>query len=319
MCLAKFAVKYIRSSTGKYDAMRIAKQTPPAGVSVREFCYLNDGDPMHRLNVYRPEGAEGVLPLIINVHGGAWVYGDKDLNKYYCMYLASQGFCVAGMSYRLMDDVTLKEQAADVVAAISFVCGMSEELGADTDNVMLSGDSAGGHLSSLALALMRDPALAEVYGVEAPKCNVRCLVMSHPVGEVHSVMLGKDLKPSPFGSGIQRVFDKILFGRHPKRNPVFGHSAFSEYSAGVIFPPVMIVGCERDVYARHSMQLAGAFRNMVREGRCERFLFDFVKAQDETRKLRHVYNIVHYEWEESKRVNDLSLAFFRESMGTEKR
>lgn len=40
-----------------------------------------------------------------------------------------------------------------------------------------------------------------------------------------------------------------------------------------------------------------------------------MKADDETRRLRHVYNIVRYEWAESGRVNDLSLAFFRESMG----
>lgn len=319
MLLSKLTAEIIRRNTKKYDDMRIAGQTPPAGVSVEVYDYLPDGDPMHRLNVYRPKEVGGKLPVIVNIHGGAWVYGDKDLNKYYCMYLASKGFLVMGMSYRLMTAVTLKEQVQDVFASMCFLADNAERLGADAENVMLSGDSAGGHLASLAACMMRSPELAAVYGVKVPALSVKCLVMSHPVGEVHSVMLGKDLKPSPFGSGIQRVFDKILFGRHPKRNPVFGHSAFSEYSTGVSFPPVMIVGCERDVYARHSMQLAGAFRNMVREGRCERFLFDFVKAQDETRKLRHVYNIVHYEWEESKRVNDLSLAFFRESMGTEKR
>ena len=45
-----------------------------------------------------------------------------------------------------------------------------------------------------------------------------------------------------------------------------------------------------------------------------RFVFDYVPAAEETRKLRHVYNIVHYEWRESMRVNDLSLEFFCESM-----
>ena len=84
----------MRWDTGRHDRARIASQTPPPGVSVREYVYLDDGDPMHKLNVYRPEGESGTLPLIVNVHGGAWAYGDKDLNAYYCMYLASKGFCV---------------------------------------------------------------------------------------------------------------------------------------------------------------------------------------------------------------------------------
>ena len=90
MLLSKLTAEIIRRNTKKYDDMRIAKQTPPAGVSVEVYDYLPDGDSMHRLNVYRPEEVSGKLPVIVNIHGGAWVYGDKDLNKYYCMYLASK-------------------------------------------------------------------------------------------------------------------------------------------------------------------------------------------------------------------------------------
>lgn len=317
MCLEKLAAAYIRYDTGRHDRVRIASQTPPAGVGAEEYAYLPDGDSMHILNFYRPEGADAgkKLPLIVNIHGGAWVYGDKDLNKYYCMYLASKGFCVTGMSYRLMPDVTLKEQVQDVFAALNWTADNAARLGADVSEVMLTGDSAGGHLASLALAAMLSPGLAERYGVKVPDMNVRCLVMSHPVCEVHSVLRGKDNGPARHGKLVQHVFDRLLFGPKPRGNAVYGASAFTEYSEGVTFPPVMLIGCERDVYARHSLFLADEFAKLEKEGRCPRFLFDFVKADDETRRLRHVYNIVRYEWAESCRVNDLSLAFFRESMG----
>lgn len=313
MCVGKLAVRYIRTSTAKYDAKRIARQTPPESVSVQEFAYLDDGDPMHMLNVYRPEGEEGVLPLIVNVHGGAWVYGDKDLNKYYCMYLASKGFCVVGMSYRLAPAVTLKEQVSDVVASMHAVCERAEELGADTSRVMLSGDSAGGHLASLVLCTMLSPELARVYEVKPPEMDVRCLVMSHPVCEVHSVLRDKNCLPDKRHKVVQRVFDKILFGEHPHDAPVYEHSAFTEYAKGVTLPAVMLIGCERDVYARHSVYLSGLLAEMKKQGKCSDFLFDYVRTEEESRKLRHVYNIVHYEWEESKRVNDLSLSVFRDS------
>ena len=314
MCIGKLAVAYMRWDTGRHDRARIASQTPPPGVSVREYVYLDDGDPMHKLNVYRPEGESGTLPLIVNVHGGAWAYGDKDLNAYYCMYLASKGFCVVGMGYRLMPDVTLKEQVRDVIASMDFICDHREELGADVGRVMLSGDSAGGHLSSLALSVMLSPELAARYGVTPPDMTVRCLVMSHPVCEVHSVLLDAEGKPAKGGGAVQRVFEKLMFGAHPRDNDIYDFSAFTQYSRGVRFPYVMLIGCERDVYSRHSLLLSDLFAELEREGRCEKFLFDFVPAAEETRKLRHVYNIVRYEWEEPKRVNDLSLGFFVKSI-----
>ena len=105
-----------------------------------------------------------------------------------------------------------------------------------------------------------------------------------------------------------------MFGAHPRDNDIYDFSAFTQYSRGVRFPYVMLIGCERDVYSRHSLLLSDLFAELEREGRCEKFLFDFVPAAEETRKLRHVYNIVRYEWEESKRVNDLSLGFFVKSI-----
>ena len=113
---------------------------------------------------------------------------------------------------------------------------------------------------------------------------------------------------------MQRIFDGILFGKKRKKHEVYGLSAFTEYSRGLTLPPTLLIGCERDVYVRHSLLLSRLFEDMVKEGRCPRFVFDYVPAAEETRKLRHVYNIVHYEWRESMRVNDLSLEFFCESM-----
>ncbi|MFR5151238.1 MAG: carboxylesterase family protein [Ruminococcus sp.] len=54
------------------------------------------------LDVYRPKQAQGEdLPVIISVHGGAWMYGDKERYQYYCMSLAQRGFAVVNFTYRL--------------------------------------------------------------------------------------------------------------------------------------------------------------------------------------------------------------------------
>lgn len=47
------------------------------------------------LDVYRPRAAEGqMLPVIVSVHGGVWVYGDEERYQFYCMNLAKRGFAV---------------------------------------------------------------------------------------------------------------------------------------------------------------------------------------------------------------------------------
>ena len=54
-----------------------------------------------KLDVYRQKDATGKLPVIVSVHGGGWVYGDKERYQFYCMDLAERGFAVVNFSYRL--------------------------------------------------------------------------------------------------------------------------------------------------------------------------------------------------------------------------
>ena len=73
----------------KHDKKYKSGQPLPEGVETAEYDYLDDGHEMHKLNVYRPRNMGATLPLIIDIHGGAWVYGDKELNNGLCMFLAS--------------------------------------------------------------------------------------------------------------------------------------------------------------------------------------------------------------------------------------
>ena len=104
------------------DAARLRAQAVPQGVEVREgLAYLPGGHPMHTLNLYRPEGASGPLPTVVDIHGGGWMYGDRGLNRNYCMALAAQGYAVMGMSYRLLPETDLQGQVQDVFASLHWL------------------------------------------------------------------------------------------------------------------------------------------------------------------------------------------------------
>ncbi|MBQ4364659.1 MAG: hypothetical protein II804_00150, partial [Clostridia bacterium] len=71
---------------GQSDRKRLATLPEPDTLTrVTDLRYLDDGDPMHMLDVYYPEGTAEPLPVIIDVHGGGWMYGDKELNRLYCL------------------------------------------------------------------------------------------------------------------------------------------------------------------------------------------------------------------------------------------
>ena len=93
----------IRSEFKKADDERDALMNTPEDIERWDnIVYGHDDREMQRLDVYRPKQAQGEdLPIIISVHGGAWMYGDKERYQYYCMSLAQRGFAVVNFTYRL--------------------------------------------------------------------------------------------------------------------------------------------------------------------------------------------------------------------------
>ena len=128
----------------KSDKKRMATQTPPENVvKVKDIPYIDDGNQYHKFDVSYPEGkiAKEGLPVIIDIHGGGWMYATKDLNEYYCMELAKKGYCVFSISYRLVPDVTVNEQIKDCTEALAFIRANMKDYPANKKTVMLTGDN----------------------------------------------------------------------------------------------------------------------------------------------------------------------------------
>ena len=102
---------------------------------------------MNVLDVYRPHTNEK-LPVIISIHGGAWVYGSKDVYKYYCASLAERGFVVINFSYRLSPRYKFPCHLEDSVKVINWMYEHLEEYGIDENAVFALGDSAGAQILS---------------------------------------------------------------------------------------------------------------------------------------------------------------------------
>ena len=145
------------------DLKRDLGWVPPTDVEVVENVSYGSCDKWHLLDLYRPKDAEGKLPVLLNIHGGAWVYGDKKVYAPFCMYLASQGFAVVNASYRLAPKHTFPAPLEDVGAMVEWVVDHAEEYGLDISNLFFVGDSAGAHLATAYTAIQLNEAYAKSF------------------------------------------------------------------------------------------------------------------------------------------------------------
>ena len=145
------------------DLKRDLGWVPPTNVETVENVSYGSCDKWHLLDLYRPKDAEGKLPVLLNIHGGAWVYGDKKVYAPYCMYLATQGFAVVNASYRLAPKHTFPAPLEDVGAMVEWVVDHAEEYGLDISNLFFVGDSAGAHLATAYTAIQLNEAYAKSF------------------------------------------------------------------------------------------------------------------------------------------------------------
>jgi acetyl esterase/lipase len=145
---------------------------PPGALAVEEGpdVAYRDGphaDPIrHRADLFLPRGKKD-FPVVVLVHGGAWVMGDNRCCGLYSSvghFLASQGYGVVLPNYRLAPTARHPAQVQDVAAAVAWTRRHVAEYGGDPRRIYLLGHSAGGHLVSL---LATDEAYLKAEGLTA--------------------------------------------------------------------------------------------------------------------------------------------------------
>jgi acetyl esterase/lipase len=150
----------LRPRWGRWWRVARAVPIPTRSMEVtRNIDYQGDGARRHRLDVYAPKGVEGGAPVLVYVHGGAWVIGDKREQGRPMMFeLVARGWVCVAINYRLSPAATWPDHIVDVLTAIAWVKAHIAEYGGDPSFVALAGGSAGGHLAALAALSAGDPA-----------------------------------------------------------------------------------------------------------------------------------------------------------------
>jgi len=136
-------------------------------VPYRTITYVKYADNSMSLDFY-PSEIAGKRPCVIVVHGGSWAGGDSRQLPELNSYLATKGFNVASINYRMAPKWQTPAPVEDVANALKYVRAHAGELHIDTDSFILLGRSAGAQIALLAAYALHDKSIKGVIDFYGP-------------------------------------------------------------------------------------------------------------------------------------------------------
>ena len=120
-----------------------------SGIDESEKTITADGYTI-KLNVVRPEGVKGRLPVFIFIHGGGWVLGDYPTHKRMVHDLVVlTGFAGVFVNYTRTPDARYPQAINEIYAATKWVAEHGDEIDVDGKNLAVVGNSVGGNMTAV--------------------------------------------------------------------------------------------------------------------------------------------------------------------------
>lgn len=108
----------------------------------------------------------GLYPVVFNIHGGGWIVGDKRFRRGVSLQFANAGNFVVNINYALTPKYTYKDEVQNIFSALKWVRNNAKKYKLDLNKMVITGDSAGAHLSAVTLVTLSDTNWQQKFGVE---------------------------------------------------------------------------------------------------------------------------------------------------------
>ena len=284
-------IAVVRRYMACVDAKRDEGLTPPEGVEVLADFQYGDDPVWNLLDICRPQGAQGPLPVIVSIHGGAYMYGTKESYRLYCMDLAKRGFAVVNFNYHLAPEMRYPTQLREINLVLCWMVNHGEKYGLDMDNVFLVGDSAGAQLASQYAAICSNLIYANIMDITPPAFGLRAVGLNCGMYDLAAEVAGKV-------KGIYRDYFAGDVEQYAEQLRVMDYIDDS-------YPPAYLMSCPNDFLVHHLMPMAAHLTRQGVENRWKLY------GSPQQKQIQHVFHL-NLRLEEAKQANDDETAFFRE-------
>ena len=318
MSLVSLLFRYF---SAKDENKVLQRQAPPDLTLRTDISYTGRNEKYERLDVYWPKNARCPLPVILNVHGGGWVYGNKEVYRPYCLTLARQGFAVVNMNYHLAPKRRFPTQLGQINQVLGWVLQNAGNYPFDTNNIFLVGDSAGGQMVAQYAAIWSNPAYAALFPFTCPKgLSLRAVGLScgtytiAPVPKTErkkftlpkNIRQGHDLlqqNPELFTGMMAALMDDYL-GKNAAEDPALPAMLDVKGHITGKFPPAFLMTCQYDFLRDAQQPMCDLLQSRGVEAVCRCY------GTEADKEMTHVCN-TRVTVPQSAQMNRDQLAFFR--------
>jgi acetyl esterase/lipase len=207
-----------------------------------DIAYVPGGGPRQQLDVYRLATGVEDAPVLLQIHGGAWVIGEKRQQGLpLMMELARRGWVCVAINYRLSPRHAWPAHLEDCKQALAWIQQNIRSFGGDPGFVAVTGGSAGGHLSSLVALTENDPRYQE--GFEAVDTRVAACVPFYGVYDwTHEA-------DRHYGSGLRQMLGRMVVQQPYEEAPERYREASPIHRIHSDLPPFLVVHGRNDSLA----------------------------------------------------------------------
>ena len=272
----------------------LAEGTPAYGDLTSDIAYIDDGDANHTLDIYGVNGKTEATKTVVEVHGGGFIGGNKTTNTDHSIVFADAGYVVVTPDYsKVPRGVSFPDVIRELFTVYSWVGEHAEEYHIDTNNIFLSGDSAGGYYVLISMAIMRDPALQEYFGVTLPGYEFSGYVATCPAADmmVHRENLGED-KKGPAAYTANTIGAEILLD-----DELMSHMDLFNCVDPSVFNGLYMMTTPADKTTGEDVLKFDAY--LTEQG----VAHTLNSYESQENDLLHVFNISHTDWVESIAAN----------------
>ncbi len=189
-----------------------------------------------KMDVFLPKSYGPETPVVMIVHGGAWKFGRKEHMKMIQNFLFKENIPSININYRLLKKgIRYTDQISDISAAIKKSNDLAKSWSLKPSNIVLLGESAGGHLAML-------------YGYKNPEHIKKIISMSGPTD-----FYSENYRKSTYGKRTRLIFEKVVGEKFQDNSESF---KIASPIANVSPIPTLIFQGDRDFLVNKSQGLA---------------------------------------------------------------
>lgn len=257
-----------------------------------DFPCLDGEEAIYTVDIFRPAGVEETLPVVLDIHGGGFLLGKKEVNRLFCADFCKRGFLVLSAEYPLApraDIFSILRILSDLMRKIPEV---SAEFGGDATRLFLVGDSAGAWLALYLAAMQRSERLAATAGVD---------LAGTP--RVSALGLQSGMFYTQKFDSVGLFLPSLIYGKKFRAHPFFPYANPEHEEILTHLPPVFLVTGRGDFLRRYSRRYA----KMLEKANAD---LCFLDKKDE-KPLPHAFPAILPELPVSGEANDAMARFFR--------